>query len=231
MDYTFLNDIKKIAKDGFTKQEKTAYDSIIDMLFKKKKYGKEKATGIDEYDGESLFSGGTLYPGQIYGFVYKAETLSTYMIGNNKFVFYDKLPLVLITHVSGNSVRGINLNLCPFQLKTYILNALINLDLEFYNKESQKMARTGKAPISTNVAKVFLNRDTERQFIQYIVKQCKLQNTDILYRQYQVDKIKDIRMIEVWQYKYLPFLTYNGELKKDVLQHIYQATGTMNIQF
>lgn len=230
MDYTFLNNIKRIAKDGFSKQEQAAYDSIIDRLFRKKKYGKEKATGIDEFDGESLFSGNTLYPGQIYGFVYKAETPSTYMIGDKKFIFYDKLPLVLVTHIHGNTIRGINLNLCPGSLKTYILNALYNLDLEFYNKENKVMVRNGQAPISNKVATVFLNRDTERQFIQYIVKTCNLKNTDILYRQYQLDKIKDIRLIEIWQYIYLPFLTYNGELKKDVLSQIYRATGTDNIR-
>ena len=127
MDYSFIENTKRIARDGFTKQEQTAYNSIIDMLFRKKKYGKEKASGLDEYDGESLFSGNTLYPGQIYGFIYKAETPSSYELNGKKFIFYDKLPLVLITHVSGNNVRGINLNLCPFQLKTYILNTLYNL--------------------------------------------------------------------------------------------------------
>lgn len=198
MDYSFIENTKRIARDGFTKQEQTAYNSIIDMLFRKKKYGKEKASGLDEYDGESLFSGNTLYPGQIYGFIYKAETPSSYELNGKKFIFYDKLPLVLITHVSGNNVRGINLNLCPFQLKTYILNTLYNLDINFYKTESKNMVNKGKAPISNKVATVFLNRETERQFIMHIVNTCKLKNTDILYRQYQVDKIKEIRMIEIW---------------------------------
>jgi hypothetical protein len=33
-------------------------------------------------------------------------------------------------------------------------------------------------------------------------------------------------MIEVWQHKYIPFLTYTGELKKDILSLIYKVTGT-----
>lgn len=60
------------------------------------------------------------------------------------------------------------------------------------------MVKSGKAPISNKVATVFLNRETERQFITHIVKSCKLKNTDILYRQYHVDKIKDVRLIELW---------------------------------
>lgn len=200
------------------------------MLFKKNLRGQEKVKGLDQYDGESLFGSETLYPGQIYGFMYKAETPSVYTLGNKEFKFYDKLPLVLITHVRGNMIRGINLNLCSPALKTFIINALMNLDLEFYNKECEIMVHNKKAPISNKVATVFLNTKTEREFIQYIAKTCNLKNTDILYRQYQIDTIKDIRMIEVWQYKYIPFLTYNGELKKDVLEAIYMATGTSNVQ-
>ena len=87
------------------------------------------------------------------------------------------------------------------------------------------MANKGRAPISNNAAKVFLNETTEKQFFDYIIQNCKLQNTDILYRWYPVDNIKEIRMIEVWQYKYIPFLKYDGEIKQDVLNTIYQAVG------
>ena len=40
-----------------------------------------------------------------------------------------------------------------------------------------------------------------------------------------MDNIKEIRMIEIWQYKYIPFLKYDGEIKQDVLNTIYQAVG------
>ena len=147
------------------------------------------------------------------------------MFNGKEFKFTDRLPIVLVTHVEGKRFRGINLNLCNYALRTFILNTLFNLDMEFYKRGNLEMANKGRAPISNNAAKVFLNEATEKQFFDYIIQNCKLQNTDILYRWYSVDNIKEIRMIEVWQYKYIPFLKYDGEIKQDVLNTIYQAVG------
>lgn len=168
MDNSFIDNTKLIAKNGFSKQEQTAFDSIIDMLFRKNLKGNEKIKNLDEYDGESLFGSSTLYPGQIYGFMYKADTPSTYTVGDKEFKFYDRLPLVLITHVKNNVIRGINLNLCSPALKTFIINALMNLDIDFYKKTSAEMAHNKKAPISNKVATVFLNTKSEREFIKFI---------------------------------------------------------------
>jgi hypothetical protein len=35
-------------------------------------------------------------------------------------------------------------------------------------------------------------------------------------------------MIEVWQHIHIPFLTYHGEIKSEVLQAIYKLTGQEN---
>ena len=76
----------------------------------------------------------------------------------------------LITHVENKIVRGINLNLCDYGLRAYILNALHNLDLEFYERKNMEMAENKQAPISNNVAKTFLNKQTEQAFYEYIKK-------------------------------------------------------------
>lgn len=232
MNDNFIQETKKRQRDGLTKTEQKAYQSLVDSLFVKKLFGKEKAKGLGEYDGESLFGKTTLYPGCIYEFIYKAETPTKYEDGKIKFEYYDRLPMVLITHISpdGKNVRGINLNLCNYALRTIIINALHNIDQQFYNYECEKMAVNGKCPISNNVARVFLNIMTQRQFIQYIIKTCDLKNTDILYRQYSIDKIKDIRYIETWQHKYIPFLKYNGELRNDILQMIHKVCGIDKIK-
>jgi hypothetical protein len=116
--------------------------------------------------------------------------------------------------------------LCSYGLRAYIINALHNLDLEFYRRGNLDMANNKKAPISNNVAKIFLNKDTEKLFFEHIKNTCKLEHTEILYRSYLTQNIKEVRMIEVWQHKYIPFLTYTGELKKDILSLIYKVTGT-----
>lgn len=222
MDNSFILECKKSAQDGWNKQEKKAYESIINLLFKMKLYGKEKARDIDEYDGESLFKGTTLYPGQIYAFIYKADKPTVYNDGKIKFEYYDSLPIVLITHVENKIVRGINLNLCDYGLRAYILNALHNLDLEFYKRKNMDMAENKQAPISNNVARTFLNKQTEQAFYEYIKNSCKIKNTGFIYRTYSIDKIKNVRMIEVWQHKYIPFLTYTGEMKHDILNTVHK---------
>ena len=78
MNYEFINECRDRQKDGFDEESKKAYESIVDFLFKMKLWGKKKARQIDEYDGESLFNKKTLYPGQIYAFMYDASKPTVY---------------------------------------------------------------------------------------------------------------------------------------------------------
>ena len=174
MDNQFIEETKKRQRYGLKKEEQRAYESIIDFLFKMRLRGKEKARQLDEFDGETLFGANTLYPSQIYAFIYEAKNLSTYRFNGKEFKFTDRLPIVLVTHVEGRRFRGINLNLCNYALRTFILNTLFNLDMEFYKRGNLEMANKGRAPISNNAAKVFLNEATEKKFFDYIIQNCKL---------------------------------------------------------
>jgi hypothetical protein len=129
MDYEFLNKCKQLAHDGLREEQRRAQESIIDILFKLKMWGPEKARQLDEYDGEGLFKGTVMLPGQIYAFSYSAKNPTVYEKGQWKFMFYDSLPVLLVTHRSGKNISGINLNLCNSGLRACILNALHNLDL------------------------------------------------------------------------------------------------------
>ena len=225
MDNSFILECKKQARENWKEEEKKSFDSIIKTLFLMKVRGKDKARQIDEYDGESLFGNKTLFPGQIYAFIYKASKPTVYDDGNIKFEYFDSLPIVLVTHIEREKVRGINLNLCNIALRTFIINALHNLDLEFYNRKNLDMYANKQAPISNNVAKVFLNKETELAFFNHIKNECKLTNVGMIYRTYNTNSIKEIRMLEVWQHKYIPFLKYTGDLKQEILNLIYKVTG------
>jgi hypothetical protein len=63
MDYEFLNKCKQLAHDGLREEQRRAQESIIDILFKLKMWGPEKARQLDEYDGEGLFKGTVMLPG------------------------------------------------------------------------------------------------------------------------------------------------------------------------
>ena len=159
MDYEFLNTCRQLAHDGLREEQRRAQESIIDILFKRRLRGPEKARQLDEYDGESLFKGSVMLPGQIYAFQYAAKNPTIYEKGRWKLMFYDSLPVLLVTHRNQKTVSGINFNLCNCGLRANIINALHNIDPEFYGRKNMLMAENGAAPYSQNVAAFFSSRD------------------------------------------------------------------------
>jgi hypothetical protein len=225
MDYSFIKECQKVIRDNPKAEQDKAYESLIKFLYHLKLKGKAKARQIDEYDGETLFGNTTLIPGNIYIFLYKAENPTLYDDGKIKFMFYDSMPIVLVTHTQNKVIRGINLNLCNPALRAGVINTLHNLDLQFYNRGGMLMAGKQQAPISQSVSKTFLDPQKEKMFIDAIAQEYKLKNTNVLIRNYNIDRIQQIRMVENWQHKYIPFLTYTGEVKQDVLQLIWKVCG------
>ena len=225
MDYGFIEQCRKIQQDGLRREEQLAQESIIDILFRLNMRGPEKARQIDEYDGESSFNGSVMLPGQIYAFLYMANEPTVYKNGQYQLTFYDSLPILLVTRRNGKNVSGINLNLCNKAVRAFAINALHNLDLKFYGKQHLDMATEGNPPYSQNVAQTFLDPQKEAAFIRFIAQECRLQNQDILYRNYNIDRIQKVRMLEVWQHIHIPFLSYHGEIKSEVLRAIYKLTG------
>jgi hypothetical protein len=225
MDYTFLDECRRISQTDLQWERKQAHESIVKIIFQLKMRGPEKARQLDEYDGESLFGNVVLLPGQIYAFSYAAKEPSVYDNGKVRFQFYDSLPVLLVTHRNGKNISGINLNLCNSGLRAVIINALHNLDLEFFKRNNMLMAENGQAPYSEKAAGMFASRERESDFLKFITRECKLENPDILYRTYNIERIQDVRLIEIWQHLHIPFLKYYGEIKNDILEAIYKVTG------
>ena len=74
----FITHIKELNTKN-DEYENKAYEKIINNLFIKNLWGKEKAMGLDEYDSEKN-SKLTLIPGHIYAFRYISSTNTTYYI-------------------------------------------------------------------------------------------------------------------------------------------------------
>ena len=231
MIYDFFNECKKTDQTSRNDVSKQAYEQLVDGLFRKNIRGKEKTHQIDEYDGESLFGNTTLIPGNIYMFVYKAESPAKFSDGQIEFEYYDNMPVVLVTHTSGELVRGINLNLCNSTLRAFIINALYNLDPQFYKRDNIDMAYKRQMPVSKNVLRTFINPESEKQFYEYIKNECHLQNTGILFRHYNLSRMQRIRLVEIWQHKLIPFLEYRGEIKQDILSLIWKVTGIDSLNY
>lgn len=219
----FITHIKELNTKN-DEYENKAYEKIINNLFIKNLWGKEKAMGLDEYDSEKN-SKLTLIPGHIYAFRYISSTNTTYDDGNIKFEFNDTLPIILCLNNTKTTVSGINLNLCNYALRTLILNDVFNLDPSFFAYEASEQSHRGQIPISKNITRFFMNKENQTKFLNNIVQKYKIKNYSLIFRTYSTKNIKTIRFIEAWQWQYIPFINYKQNIKQNVLQLIQHITG------
>ena len=226
----FIQDIQKFNKKDKKNYEDKAFTKVIDNLFLKNLWGKEKAMGLDEYDSEKN-SKLTLVPGHIYAFRYMAKTPVKYEFGEIKFEFSDTLPIVLCMKNNANTISGINLNLCNYDLRTLILNEVYNLDPEFFDRKASEQAHRDQLPLSKNISRFFMSESNQTAFLHMLVKKYHLQHYDLIYRTYSTKNIKTLRFIEPWQWQYIPFVKFkNAELKDNVLKLIWRITNIDKIK-
>ena len=226
--------MKKLEKNGFIKQirkmnekndksEEKAYNKIIENLYIKNLWGKEKAMGLDEYDSEKN-SKMTLIPGHIYMFRYLASEKTVYDNGEIRFEYFDSLPILLCFSFNNKTVSGINLNFCNYALRTLILNDVYNLDPWFFQHEASVQAHKSLLPVSKNITAFFMNKDNRTLFLNRLVQKYHIENYDIIYRTYNTNNIKTLRFIEPWQWQYIPFVNYKQNIKTNILQLIQHIT-------
>lgn len=212
----FLNNIKSIRDIKSVDAE----EAIIKSLMVQNNRQNEKLEDVDSYDSESLFNG-KIYRGNMYIFTYNAKNPTKYIYKGKDVYFSDSMPVVLITNETSTTIRGINLNFCNKALKTLILNILTNIDEEFYfDGLAQKMAFNKIAPISEKVYRFLSSNDAEEKIIKELKRDYPDIDYNILFRNYAVTNIKDIRLIEPWQWKYIPFLNYDSFDKGETLKAI-----------
>lgn len=224
-----INDFIKNVQNSKHDSAQAFQDIITDLMVRNKK-GEEKCKDLDEFDSESNMSG-VLIPGNIYIFTYNAQNPIVYEVpGEKPIEFYDSVPLVLITSNTKTSVRGINLNLCNYELKTLILNIFYNLDPNFFEGNAQSLAAKKQTVLSQKILAFLAKGNAEATLNAYLKRMYNINSYDIIFRNYNVSNIKKIRMIEPWQWKTLPNLDYAGNIKKEVLDKIHKITGISKIK-
>lgn len=224
-----INDFIKNIQNSKHDSAQAFQDIITDLMVRNKK-GEEKCKDLDEFDSESNMPG-VLIPGNIYIFTYNVQSPAIYEVAGEKPIeFYDSVPLVLITSNTKTTVRGINLNLCNYGLKTLILNIFYNLDPSFFEGDAQKLATKKQAVLSQKILTFLAKGNAEAILNAYLKKMYNINSYDIIFRNYNVSNIKKIRMIEPWQWKILPNLDYAGNIKKEVLDKIHKITGIAKIK-
>ena len=215
----------KIIKDERGIKNDDAENAIIRSLMVQNKRQSEKLEGLDSYDSESLFNG-RIYRGNIYTFLYNAKNPTKYTYKDKSVLFSDSMPVVLVIGETSSTIKGINLNFCNKALKTLILNIITNLDEDFYfDGGAQKLTYNKQMAISEKVYRFLSNNDAEQKIIKELERAYKDVDYKSIFRIYSVSNIKNIRLIEPWQWKYLPFMNYNSFDKGETLKAIQKISG------
>lgn len=222
--------IKTVKENQENIKYNDAFVEIINKLMQKNLRQQQKLNDIGDYDSETLFDG-KLFRGNIYIFQYDSKSLSTYTYNGESVQYSDNLPIVLMTNEGANTIRGINLNMCNKGLTTLLLNMIQNLDEDFYiNGGAERLAYNKSLVISKKVYSFLTMQGTEKAIIEQLSRYCPNVDYSSIFRNYSVDRIKNIRLIEPWQWKYLPFLNYQGSIKKETLDAIHKISGISKIK-
>ena len=216
-----MNYLSLIRDDFKAKEyERLAYKTIVSDLLVTDTKGLKRAVSLDYWSDEEDFARyDSFIPGNFYIFAYDGEEVK-----QGKVKYHDKVPVMLALSVGEEEktkrryVYGLNFNLLPGITRAVILQEINDYDKEFFEVEIYKEHTKGRHVFSTKVLKM-LQPDGGMKFIKYISEKYKVDKGSFAFRRYYISKILKYRMIDMWQWKYLPFLEYRegvrgAELKK-----------------
>lgn len=151
---------------------------------------------------ESELSGVSFIPSMFYTFSYESKMQDKMA----RQTFYDLVPVVLCMSNSGSLMSGLNFNFIPTDIRAVILDTIYNAYESFYTVSLDK----GEM-INDSFASVLM-QDAGRGFVGLL--DSKLQaKISYAYRTYTISEIKNARLIEYDQWKYIPFLTFDDAVR------------------
>jgi len=211
----------RLIKDDFIQKEyeKLAYKTIVSDLIVDNIQGIKRAVDLEYWSDERDFARfGNFVPGNFYIFLYNGEKVT-----QRKEAYHDKVPVILALGVGENEkkmkyVYGLNFNLLPGITRAVILQEINDCDKIFFEENIYKEHSKNRHVFSEKVLKM-LQPDGGLSFIKLIAEKYKIDKNSFAFRRYYLSRIEKYRMIDIWQWKYLPFLEYRegirgAEIKK-----------------
>lgn len=203
MDYIKLINDSKLSREYTLKANQT----IIQDLFDKNLRGSARMRTLDFFEDEEAFSrSGGFIPGCFYIFRHDGEILRN---ADGK-EFHDVIPVFLCLAVlntqdnEGPSIFGINFNILTKPIRAAILQELYKADKKFFDTVVSERFK-GRHQYSQVLLNMFV-ADKGTRFCEYICDKYKIKKTSIAFRRYFIKNISKMRLIDYWQWKYLPFL-------------------------
>ena len=212
-EYKFLSQI-----NGITDQ---AYFTLFEKYMIYKLRGPEKAIQIDETDQESLMikkNGGFPFPGMIYTFLYKGPDVQV-----AKKRYTDLVPLVFCFSSDKTSFSGVNLNTFPYQVRLKFLDNFYTAFKDFLKEEAETLAQNDKLAINKRFLK-FTGAGRGKKMLEAFSKSSS-ENFNFGYRKYSIERVRNLRMIEYAEWKYIPFYEPKDAFRKLSYSELYKLYG------
>lgn len=207
MDYFRL-----IADDSIRREyTELAYRSIVTDLFFRNIRGKERSVDLDFHEMEDgLNDVSPMIPGCFYIFSYREQEVVPSSDGTLEY--HDRVPVLLCLGIGALNdgrkfVAGLNVNLLPVPQRAAVLQTLYNMDKPFYDERIDDAVTRGTYAVSDTVMKA-LGRDSGDALMDYLSRKYRVRKDTWAWRRYFLDKIDRLRLIDYWQWKYIPFLDY-----------------------
>lgn len=220
----YIRKIKQLAASADRADlEREAYERII--VPQMRNTSEADVDDLDYVPVDTPTRRGRLMPGSIYVFAYKADAEPTIELGGRKVRFTDTYPMLLVTGATRTTVRGINLNMCNMALRSIILNLVHDLDAEFFDGGFARQAATSANMFSAQVMRFFSQPDIEAKVGKYLDSVARLDTYSVIFRNYKVANIREMREVSPSEWAYIPFLSYGEHTKAGELQAIYRLSG------
>jgi hypothetical protein len=198
-----------------------AYHELFEKYLIQNKKGYSKLTEIESADQESLIkslNGGYPIPGMIYTFIYGQLDKIQTKLANKDFI--DNVPIVFCINNDTASFKGINMNMLPPEVRLDFLESFYNTFDDFFKREAEVLSQNNK--LALNKRFIEYVKSGKGKEILRMFNDINKANFNYGYRSYKIEKIKNLRMIEYNEWKYIALLEPKDAFRKMNFNQIHK---------
>jgi hypothetical protein len=204
-----------------------AYFNLFEKYIKLNLKGEKKMYEVDSTDQESVYTklnGGRPIPGGVYTFVYGEP--DKLLIGNNLKDYIDLLPIMFCynTHFP-DDFTGINFNMIPNKERIKFFKAFYDT-FKIYLEDIERKIENNVITVNEVFIKIIQSGNGQELLKRF--NKATNANFNYAFRKYKLNKVKQLRMIELSEWKYIPFYQSKETFKK-INDRIIQSNYYKNI--
>lgn len=203
----------ELYKKGDKKMEQEAFNRIVNDLLRDNLKGAAKQKEVTSVDTEGAAT--RFVPSSFYIFGYLCADKDKPTGG----AFYDAVPMIFCTGATPKSVEGINFNFLPNDVRAAFIDIITGSYPSFYGREVYE----GKPAVNENLAAKIVDKKNLGTMLVLLKSELHVDLSKCI-RTYDRSKMLNPRMIEVDEWKYIPFLSF-----KDAVRGATLAKAQMSV--